>query len=249
MLPRIISSLKYRKKLADYGIYYLFQKDFDIFNLKIGNKRIQVNIPESEKSILAYELYTILIDDCYGLAPLKNKISSVLDIGANVGLFSIASSYYFPEAVIHAYEPNSELKDFLDANCESIGANCFLEGIGIKDSFISLRKGKNSLHSTSCVDDTGTISCTSFMKAIQRLGDSVDLVKLDCEGIEWELFKDTKSWSKVKYLTMEYHLWADPGYSLEDLLDCMEKIGFACTYHNPDESGQWGIIHAKNKLI
>jgi len=249
MLSRIISSFNYRKKLASYGIFYLLKQDFNIFNLKVRNKRINVNYRKSEKSVLAYELYSILIDDCYGLASLKGKISSVLDIGANIGLFSIAAGYYFPKATIHAYEPNSELTLFLKENCNSIGASYFLEAIALEDSLISLKKGENSLHSTISIDETGTIPCTAYIKAIERLGGSVDLVKLDCEGTEWELFKDAKAWSKVKYLSMEYHLWAAPGYSFEDLLDCLERIGFSCIYHKPNSSGQWGIIHARNKGI
>ncbi len=163
--------------------------------------------------------------------------------------------------MIHAYEPNSELEDCLNQNCASVGANYFLEAIARQDSLASLRKGQNSLHSTIAIEP-GTITCTAYSKAIQRLGNGVDLVKLDCEGAEWELFKDIEVWSQVKYLTMEYHLWADPevkyltmeyhlwadpGYSFEDLLDCLKKIEFICVYHKPSPSGKWGLIQAVNK--
>ncbi len=52
MLSRIISSLKYRQKLASYGIYYLRKKDFNICKLKVRNKNINVRLPESEKAVL-----------------------------------------------------------------------------------------------------------------------------------------------------------------------------------------------------
>ena len=78
------------------------------------------------------------------------------------------------------------------------------------------------------VSRTHHIQQVSFRKAIDRLGGPIDIVKLDCEFAEWDLFKDQKAWQSVKYLTMEYHLW--PGYStaqnVKDMCNKINELGF-----------------------
>lgn len=242
MLSKIIRSLKYRKKMSEYGIFYIFKNQFDLSNLKVRNQRIRVAIPESEKETLGYELYSILINDCYHLSSLDKSIKTVLDVGANIGLFTIAASYYFPNATIHAYEPNPRIESYLEHNCLSVKAKYFLEAIGLNDSWVNLNFGENSLHTITSSAQTSfnTTKCTAFNHAIKRLSQNgkIDLVKLDCEGVEWQLFEDIESWSKVRFLTMEYHLWAEPGYSLDDLFKCFEKINFSVVAHQASDSGQ-----------
>jgi FkbM family methyltransferase len=246
MFSKILKSLEYRIHLSQYGIFHWSREDFDLTQLKIRRKRIKVEIPQSEKDPLEYELHSILIEDCYHIASLRGKVNTVLDVGANIGLFSISASFYFPGAIIHSYEPNSILKAYLAHNCDSVGASYFLEAVGLENGLVNLREGENSLHSTTSHGTSGTVACVAFREAIQRLGGSVDLVKLDCEGAEWQIFEDTEAWSNVQYLTMEYHLWANPGHTFEDLLRCIEKIGFICTQHQP-ASDQWGLIQASNQ--
>jgi FkbM family methyltransferase len=249
MLLRIASSLNYRVNLSKHGIYYLSKKDFNISKLKIRGKRVEVSFPEDERATLEYELYLILIDDCYCLKKLKGKINTVLDIGANIGLFSLAAGYYFPKATIHSYEPNFKLRKYLNDNCHCIEAQYFLEAVGIEDTFVNLNFGENSLHSVVANSSSGEVSCIAFNKAVQKIGGAVDLVKLDCEGAEWELFEDIETWSKIRYLTMEYHLWAKPGYSIDDLFNRLSRIGFQWTKHNPSPCRQWGLVQAYNKKL
>ena len=70
-----------------------------------------LNLP-SERGMVA-EFVNIILNDCYGLEQLQKKTSNpnlkILDVGANVGLFSLAARLNFPQAVIHAYEPNPNL--------------------------------------------------------------------------------------------------------------------------------------------
>ena len=56
------------------------------------------------------DFLSIFLDDDYRLDRVKWPVGTVLDIGANLGFFSIAARNAFPEATIHAYEPNHELE-------------------------------------------------------------------------------------------------------------------------------------------
>jgi len=61
-----------------------------------------VNIPPERGKV--GDLIDIILDDCYGLEQLQKKTSNpnlkILDVGANVGLFSLAARLNFPQAVI-----------------------------------------------------------------------------------------------------------------------------------------------------
>ena len=56
------------------------------------------------------DFLSIFLDDDYYLERQNKEVSSVLDIGANLGFFSIAARNAFPNATIHSYEPNEDLK-------------------------------------------------------------------------------------------------------------------------------------------
>lgn len=236
--------------MARLGIYYVRKASFDISNLKIGGRRVRLSLPPEERQVLEHELGTLLIEDCYRLNALKERetrqIESVLDVGANVGLFGITARHHFPGARIHMYEPNSNLEPYLKHHAERIGAEWFQKAVGAEAGAINLQLSHGSMYSVAHETAGGTVQQIAFREAIERLGGKVDLVKLDCEGAEWPIFKDVESWRNVRHLTMEYHLWADPGYVLEDLFQAIDRIGFRTWHHEPDADGQWGLLQASN---
>ena len=56
----------------------------------------------------------------YDVKNYRNEKPTILDIGANVGAFSVWSTYRWPNAVIHAYEPVRETYDYLVRNTEHL---------------------------------------------------------------------------------------------------------------------------------
>ena len=88
---------------------------------------------------------------------------------------------------------------------------------------------QNSLHTTAIADFArGQIhaSVVPFREVIERAGGKIDLLKLDCEGAEWELLEEESLWSGIQHLAMEYHLWAKPGTTVETLKRQLEKVGY-----------------------
>ncbi|MEG4842781.1 MULTISPECIES: hypothetical protein [unclassified Microcoleus] len=57
--------------------------------LILPGKLHQVNVP-SEKGIDG-EFIEVLLDDCYGVEQLSESLMTIIDVGANVGLFPIAA--------------------------------------------------------------------------------------------------------------------------------------------------------------
>jgi hypothetical protein len=95
----------------------------------------------------------------------------------------------------------------------------------------------------------GGVQQISFSDAAQRLGGYIDLLKLDCEGGEWSLFEDFDTWRRVRYLTMEYHLWAKPGATIDSLVKILVSLGFDCDQIEPSANGAFGLLRASNRSL
>src|SRR6202022_520478 len=107
-----------------------------------------------------------------------------------------------------ADEPNSALEPPLRVHASSCGFKFFLEAVGAEAGRVTLDDHEDSVQNRTHSDPSGQIPQIAFRTAIERLGGSVGLVKLDCEGAEWDLLGDATSWRGVERIAMEYHLWS-----------------------------------------
>ncbi len=225
------------------------------FRVRIAGKDVELQFPESEKAVFEHEFGEIFIRDCYGIAALPGDIRTILDVGANLGLFTMAAIHRFPNALIHSYEPNAAIEKYLRANLGNFGRQPKMSAVGGKSGMVNLETTGTSLFSVTQLDESGTTPQVSFDEAIESLGGAVDLVKLDCEGAEWEIFKRKDAWKNVQFLVMEYHLWAKPGSTFADVIAALKEIGFEVTHHAPsadstvknDFGGTFGLLHAKKR--
>jgi FkbM family methyltransferase len=170
----------------------------------------------------------LFLDDCYGLRRLVRRregVATILDVGANVGLFGLAARVAFPQATIHCYEPNAALEPYLAHQAKVARCDFFLEAVGREAGRVSLtcRSGESVLTS-SRADPEGDIQQIALRNTLDRLGGSADLVKMDCEGAEWEMFEDVAAWRNVRFLSLEYHLKS--GNSHDRIPAALAKIGF-----------------------
>jgi hypothetical protein len=155
MLSRIYSSLAYRAKWAGLGVYYA--KSLHLKSVRIAGRRVRLSFPENERATQEWEFGKIVFEDCYRLAEISAPVETVLDIGANIGLFAIAARHHFPTATIHCYEPNALLEKHLSVHCSAIGAHYHIEAIGAKAGRIVLRLGNGSWSSVSELRPDGPI--------------------------------------------------------------------------------------------
>src|SRR5262249_26819485 len=161
----------------------------------------------------------------------------------NVGLFALAARLHFPQAAIYCYEPNPALEPHLRHHADVVGATYFMEAVGSKEGAISLQPGENSLVSVAIDTGEGDIPRRAFADIVARIG-TVDVLKLDCEGAEWELFADPVPWRNVRSLVMEYHLWARPGSTTDDLKRRLTSIGFENVSIPANGGLTWGFAFA-----
>ena len=86
---------------------------------------------------------------------------------------------------------------------------------------------------------SGTTEMVSLDSVIKETGGKIDLLKMDCEGSEWDILENPKSLINVDNITLEYHLWAnqkDHDYAK----DLIISHGFKIIKHLP--SSEFGII-------
>jgi len=215
--------------------------------VRVGSRIIRISVPESEKSYHEWEFNHLYCDDPYQLAALPSGLRTVLDVGGNVGLFSILARHYFPLAVIHSYEPTPEIFSMLRSNTECIGVIAHNAGVAAYDGHAHIVSGNGpSLYNRLQVADGGEIRMVSIRSAIELLGGAVDLLKLDCEGGEWDILGDRESLKRVKYLAMEYHLLEGTSASLWELVRLLKAEGFAIDSLRESGNRVVGLLTARN---
>jgi FkbM family methyltransferase len=239
--------LKSRFRCFQYGIIYWHSVDLKLPNKFFINKKLHVlKLDQNANKLFLTEFFSICISDIYQLRSLpKNSIKTILDIGANQGLFVLIARKIYPNAIIHAYEPNRNLYENISFNCRSLNSIYFQEAIMPNDCNVNLTFTSSDLETQTSIATDGDITGISLKKAIERLGAKVDLIKMDCEGGEWGLFDLSNEWVDVKYLTMEYHLWHGKRHTLEELIEKIKKINFKILHIKP-LTVDCGILLAEN---
>jgi FkbM family methyltransferase len=188
-----------------------------------GQKRA-IHVPDGTGATVAFS--DIFLNDVYQLRRAKRPISSVIDIGAHAGLFSLFARMLFPGATIHCYEPNPAMHSFLEPQVRELGIQIFPEAVGAAAGTISIVSGEDSVNSS--VATGGDIPMVPFSLAVERIGGVVDFLKLDCEGSEWSILKDPSGFKKVRSLGMEYHL--RDAHTVDELLATLAGMGFAMSF-------------------
>lgn len=168
----------------------------------------------------------------YGLRERLSNVKTILDIGGNVGFFSIAARSHYPRATIHTYEPNPRVLPLLKSNTAELEISVYAEAVGAECGHVSIMdEGVSNSAYTQPTSD-GAIPQTSLDIAIERLGGTVDLLKLDCEGAEWDLFRSPGSWRHIRNIRMEYHLIH--GETVQDVERVLHGLGFEITHWKYD---------------
>lgn len=167
----------------------------------------------------------------------QSQMPVVIDCGANIGLSVLYFARYYPHAKIIAYEPDEQNIAILKKNIEeNFPHNENIElrqnAVWIEDTDISFFA--NGTESSSIVTDLGNAKSVTVkavrLKSVLQQFTAVDFLKIDIEGAEYEVVKDSASeLSRVNNMFLEYHGTADETYKLRELMDIVTEAGF-CIY-------------------
>lgn len=169
--------------------------------------------------------HQIFVGDEYDSASLPASARTIVDLGANIGLATVFFAQKFPDARILAVEPEDENFALLAANTARLGSRVSLEHAAVwsKDGFVSLHTKSQdgselgawgvqvSDHPSSNGRQTACYRLSTLLEKARLK--TVDILKVDIEGAELELFSQGSSaWlEKVGLLIIETHDRFRPG--------------------------------------
>jgi FkbM family methyltransferase len=190
---------------------------------------MHANLPSDQlwvaiKDVLVYEDYEFL--DRFKLSRLPAD-ATVLDAGAFVGLYTLRASQYARRVV--ALEPSPKNFRYLTAN---LILN-HLRNVEPRQLALSSTAGLAPFYdtgTTSRLDKEGQIlvEMNTLDHVVESVG-HVDLMKMDIEGAEYEVFASSKSALKsIEKIAAEVHVYCGADkLGLTNLLTTLGRGGFA----------------------
>jgi FkbM family methyltransferase len=174
-------------------------------------------------------VYEIFADDSYRLewflGPLLRRPVEVLDIGGHVGTFTCRLTQLHRQATVTAFEPSATTAEYLRRNVAHNGVGNRVTVVeralaGTTGSAVfddnGAGSGLNGLAAAGHSSGTATkVKTISFDDAVKDAAAPVDLVKIDCEGGEYDLVLNSSpsSWATVQRVVIEFHPVAGHGWA------------------------------------
>lgn len=240
---RLINLIKTHSNWLDYYQYKYFGKNKESLTFKC---RGGMNIEVPARMIQTYK--ECFLDEVYYKGFPQGKISNnpiVIDVGANVGYFSLFSLVRYPKAKVFSFEPmpmNFELlKKYRDEN-KNLDFNPTNRAMSGEKGHITLQYDASdsfttsaSIFDTSIGSDTLKVETVTLEDVInENQLEKIDLLKLDCEGSEYSILYGASEavLEKVKALTIETHLGKGDKENRDDLVKFIEQKGFTTKVEN-----------------
>lgn len=162
-------------------------------------------------------VYEVFAENCYRLdtflGPLLDEPLAVVDIGGHVGAFACQLATLAPRAQVQCFEPSPVSADFLRRN---VAANGLAARVQVHELAVASRVGQSVLvdngggSALNALADSGeglSVDTTTFDAIVADLPHGADVVKIDCEGAEYDLVFGSapESWASVRRVVLEYH--------------------------------------------
>ena len=182
---------------------------------------------------------TVFAHRYYGRIP---KSAVVIDVGANIGLFSL-DAVWSGAAKVYAYEPNAQSFEVLNQNLREhnitnvVATQCAVSGnnqsstmfIGSQSTPFNklLSQSEVGNHDQTSSDRFSEVKVESIDTVLKTVCEPIiDLLKIDCEGAEYGIFQGlTKEHSlRIRMICVEYEV--SDSEKPEHLIQLAENCGF-----------------------
>jgi FkbM family methyltransferase len=162
----------------------------------------------------------VFLDEEYAV-PFDTNPRLIIDAGANIGLATLYLSARFPQAKVIAIEPEPSNYELLVRNCSGLtNVTAWHAAVWNNDTSLQIQNPnaeKWAFTVTPCTRDAASaITALTIPQILARSGhDKIDILKLDIEGAERELFcNGCEAWLPyVAMIIIELHDRFLPGCS------------------------------------
>ena len=240
-------------RLFEYA-KYIGQTDVESIEIRDGqvimtSRKFGVRMicPENDYRVAPIESLNFLSyeeEDANMIFRLVQDRDVVLDVGANMGWYSLAIALHFKDCQIHAFEPIQKTYSFLKQNIEINKAdNVICHPFGMSNErkdlqFYYYPEGSGNASSANLSEraDAEIVECH-----VERLDDFVkknnlvvDFIKCDVEGAELYVFQGAESTIKrdkpIVFTEMLRKWSAKFDYHPNEIISLFASLGYRCMY-------------------
>jgi len=161
---------------------------------------------------------------------------TVLDLGGNIGLFSLLAASSNQRARVISFEPgppnyaffemnrlaNPFLADRIELRKQAVG------GIARTTEWFFDEKNPGGSGLFTTVGNHYPVQIVTFAEVVDCVPEPISLVKIDIEGAEFEILARTPptTWQRIQAISLELHHDPEKRVSQEEFLSRMQNYGF-----------------------
>lgn len=228
------------RNLSNWWLYLAFKFGLSTADPVVFRTRKGVTVEVPRRLIQTFK--EIFMDECYmnGHHLHIPDNSTIIDIGANAGFFTLFATSRYTNSSVLAYEPipsnftQCQRNRELNADCD---IKCFQKAVAGCSGTVEIMFDP---------DDSFTTNATIFQKPhkhnkvirVPSIGLSdifrehsinrCNLLKMDCEGAEYDIIYNCPldCLSRINQIAMEVHGGIEPGQNIDSLAAYLNEQGF-----------------------
>lgn len=237
-MRRVVNTIK------NHSNWFAYYVEKYLRNRKIGftfETRSGISIKVPARLMVTYK--ECFFDDTYfkGLPnEVRNRdMKAIVDVGANVGYFSLRAFALYPNAKVISFEPmpvNFKLLNQYKSENPNFDWQAENKAMAGEETTIKLHFDQNDEFTTSATVLSDSDQADVFeVKADTLEGtlkqnnlEQIDFLKLDCEGSEYGIVYNStpEVMKKVKAMAIETHPGNGKGENKEDMIQHLKSLGF-----------------------
>ncbi len=201
----------------------------DVARFKMKTIRINgftIIVPDCLSFLWQYK--EIFVEESYKFKS-NERVATVIDCGANIGLGLFFYKLNYPDSRIIAFEANPDISKILKENIDNNhlkDIEIYNQAVWINDEGIELSVGNadnSSIFGTGHKVKIPSVTLSSVLEREQN----IDFLKIDIEGAEKEVIANCGNLlRKVSNIFIEYHSFKDKKQELDDILSILTQNDF-----------------------
>jgi FkbM family methyltransferase len=209
------------------------------YRLALGGKPLTMLARPTTTSMAdLFVLREVFVNEAYkDVLPLLNgrKNIRLLDIGANLGSFTIWMDRKVGVQEAFCFEPEPDSFRLLEFNLRTnncASAKCLPWAVGGEARTINISLKKDSPGGTNIYggpsSESTSVPVVALEEWLKKVDGDFDVLKIDCEGAEWEIFRKTPPacFKRFRVLLGEAHGDPEKKQSVSEFKGLVEKLGF-----------------------